>query len=76
MARIPIQAEVVGHEAVVGRCLMQRLLLFFAGGSLVERQPATFGQPLGSRQRIGALALKGAFRRQLKQVVKALPLGL
>src|SRR3546814_4566514 len=41
----------------------------------VERQAAAHRQPRGSGERVGPLALEGALRRELQQVVKALPLG-
>lgn len=72
-----MKAEILGEVLVAARLGPRRLLpRRLAGRRLVERQTEARGQALGRRQRVGPLALVGAFGGQLQQVVKALPLGL
>jgi hypothetical protein len=70
-----LKPQVLGQVIVAARDLLS-LISGPARGRLVERQAETRGQSFRRRQRVGALALESAFRRELQQVVKALPVGL
>ena len=70
-----LEPQILGQVIVAARRLAL-LILRAAGRRLVERQAEARGQPFRRRQRVRPLALESAFRRQLQQIVKALPIGL